>query len=937
VFLPCPTLAFSSPANGDRMVVVPATDGLALCRTGEYEEIPRWHAGLWLELLNPRDTFSLRRFILQCRLPVGHIDRIRDREFLPLVRGAVARGELLLLRESAEGGGGPSRLQQERRLVRKIEACVHGLLNHKARSYRLVVGQDMGRLRDLDNYEVVGRAETLTILSDLSSSGTVTSELARLLAEIRPLLAADWRQPARPDGIAMLRRARQIAAPAPASEAPLTPSQFKTLIKPSDWIEIEVVDQDDIRYTGGYSLALPDGTSQGGQLQNGYWEDHDIETGTCTLKLLRALRAAGNDPATSQQTQSPPGLAAPSQNDEPSEEPAAEEVEFSAEVVDELGKAVPDAALIFGNGSGAQVVPTDGNGIAKWKTSGATSVQVGFVAASTLAKTMKPRWSTCRGVDRSKWIQPDATTTIVTLTNDTIYKATPDPTSRTQTLQPFTFAPSTASQPARISVQPLVTVARLLAKHFDLNKCFLLPTALGSPAEVVRLRHEYADADVLIVGHTDTSADPDYNLDLSVERAKAMRDYLINNVDGWLAWYGSDKSDKKRWGTTEDTYMIGALVEGSSCPATIVGYQQWHNSLAPSVAGSEPLKADGIMGPATRKQLVLDYMNREGTTLPAGTPVEIHGCGEYFPLDASGLALDTNALDGQHEPIDRRVEVYFFPKELGVLPPVPAVKARKTEGEYPEWRYRSTEVEFVAGPAPEWVEVRLVDELDTPLAGIPLQFSASTGATSLDTDGDGRAIWPSAGSGTVVRVADEPAVAEMLATLDPTARRTTAFPTVSPTHQIVGLAELRTGVAVPTRVPVTVMVVLRSRLVHTVPSTRWSGLSLDQDGPWRLEQDQITTLSMLHTGPQSDILVQKTSDGDLPLDREAIDWLSTSVEALHGALVRGDFGPVWDVLRAIPLSVVPPDPTSDWPNEDPATEPPVTIIPMPNPGGGGST
>jgi hypothetical protein len=50
-------------------------------------------------------------------------------------------------------------------------------------------------------------------------------------------------------------------------------------------------------------------------------------------------------------------------------------------------------------------------------------------------------------------------------------------------------------------------------------------------------------------------------------------------------------------------------------------------------------------------------MHREGTTVPQGTPILVHGCGEYFPLESTGQALDAKPADGKHEQEDRRVSL----------------------------------------------------------------------------------------------------------------------------------------------------------------------------------------------------------------------------------------------------------------------------------------
>ena len=64
------------------------------------------------------------------------------------------------------------------------------------------------------------------------------------------------------------------------------------------------------------------------------------------------------------------------------------------------------------------------------------------------------------------------------------------------------------------------------------------------------------------------------------------------------------------------------------------------------------LAVDGAPGPDTRRALVTDYMAIDGTSLPPGTDVARHGCGEYHN------AVPTP--DETEEQANRRVEVFFF-------------------------------------------------------------------------------------------------------------------------------------------------------------------------------------------------------------------------------------------------------------------------------------
>jgi hypothetical protein len=188
----------------------------------------------------------------------------------------------------------------------------------------------------------------------------------------------------------------------------------------------------------------------------------------------------------------------------------------------------------------------------------------------------------------------------------------------------------------------------------------------------------------------------------------------------------------------------------------VLAYQNWHNGKDGDDSdvyyrkpkGWEALAADGKMSPETRRQLILDYMNLDGTSLPPGTRVVTYGCGELYPLDQAEGHVDAAAKDGKPVRYNRRVELFFFAQPFGILPEVPgvargesnaeAVLADKGAGLYAEWRVRAARRYAVAGPERE---LCLVDELGLPLGKRKLRVVvAEQPDVELESDEDGR-IW----------------------------------------------------------------------------------------------------------------------------------------------------------------------------------------------------
>src|SRR5690606_1190859 len=88
-----------------------------------------------------------------------------------------------------------------------------------------------------------------------------------------------------------------------------------------------------------------------------------------------------------------------------------------------------------------------------------------------------------------------------------------------------------AEEAETLSVQPHVERVRLLGEHFERNKSCLIPEGLAGVRAILSDKSRLEASCVHIVGHTDTSGDPEYNDHLSLERAEALESYLKHDVD----------------------------------------------------------------------------------------------------------------------------------------------------------------------------------------------------------------------------------------------------------------------------------------------------------------------------------------------------------------------------------------------------------------------
>lgn len=259
---------------------------------------------------------------------------------------------------------------------------------------------------------------------------------------------------------------------------------------------------------------------------------------------------------------------------------------------------------------------------------------------------------------------------------------------------------------------PSAKLVRLRGLFFDTNKSFVLPAGLIALRDARPTLLENSPAELLIVGHTDTSGQPDYNERLSLERAQSVQALLEHDRDAWLANYESSRPPEKRWGTHEDAQMLQALPDFDEKPERADPLRWFQRTRL--------LKVDGAAGPETRTQLVKEYMQLVGVPFVADPGIALkltcHGCGENFPLDESGEELDQAPADGADDQLDRRVELFLFDPDLGIRPPPPGPTSAAGSTEYPAWRKRA-ELERDELAPTRLIRLRLLDDQGQPQDG----------------------------------------------------------------------------------------------------------------------------------------------------------------------------------------------------------------------------
>jgi hypothetical protein len=284
----CPAISLTPSWAGAPVLLVGAVDAIRLCHEGGYAALDAGQAVCAVESRRRGIADDIREFVTRSNLSSFPLSALDDLQVIKLIVNRIRSRDLVAVRRVEESSttGEADQTAELRRLVRDIESKTRERLAYAGRQYKLVVGAQLANLPGRDNYQVVPRDEAREVLSGITEQPGTPAELKPLLVEANSAVSPDWRPPLKPSGLVLLCKVG-VPRVSPRDDGPaFTPSQIKKLTAKSDWIEIEVVDQDGEPYTGSYHLKLPnDSSTEGSFNEDGFLGDYDLTAGNCQLFL----------------------------------------------------------------------------------------------------------------------------------------------------------------------------------------------------------------------------------------------------------------------------------------------------------------------------------------------------------------------------------------------------------------------------------------------------------------------------------------------------------------------------------------------------------------------------------------------------------------------------------------------------------------------------
>lgn len=276
---------------------------------------------------------------------------------------------------------------------------------------------------------------------------------------------------------------------------------------------------------------------------------------------------------------------------------------------------------------------------------------------------------------------------------------------------------------AVVELPPRVFRGRLTGDMFEVDKAFLLPSAMLGLRGLVKFCQDHATSPALLLAHTDSAGSPAASRALCADRAEVVQAFLTKKPAAWKRFFGSP-SGSLRWRTREDQHMLSLLAdaEGPFWPYEPTGTAD--EVLAEAVKLFQTwagIAQSGTCDDATRAALIEKYMGQPGTKLPDATALQLHACGEGHP--------EVEPIAGIEQPVNRRFELFLFEGDAKPAPPATCPDGGCAERDV--WLERMVLTVELEDEAPEYLdaflEIELVDEKGNPIPNEAYEVTAPDG------------------------------------------------------------------------------------------------------------------------------------------------------------------------------------------------------------------
>lgn len=212
---------------------------------------------------------------------------MNDAEFVRVIASAIESGRIVFTSGRNSGHARPiESVHKASNAAARLAGAImgpRGEFAFEGRRYRLVDEVGLRRQTGGDEYRLVSQDDVPALIKPMAEQIPNTPATRSRWGEVVPMVLG----PPNGRGLRLLRYVPPKGSKTAASDGPaITPSQLRSSVADTHWIEIEVVYEDGTPFEGNCAIELPGGrVTQGPPGEGGNIRIEGLQAGDCKLRF----------------------------------------------------------------------------------------------------------------------------------------------------------------------------------------------------------------------------------------------------------------------------------------------------------------------------------------------------------------------------------------------------------------------------------------------------------------------------------------------------------------------------------------------------------------------------------------------------------------------------------------------------------------------------